>query len=177
MLKRLVFGLAKGLVIGAVVALVLVKGLGVVTFGAALAYVSAIATGVLTGLVAGKPVWARAARIEAALKAIVGAALAAGVMFALRRWAGFSVDLSAIQGGAGLVGDLPAVSLPLVATVLAILFDLDNTPGETEQQGAKTPAASRARVADDKSPQGEAEEPGALEDEDAFSSEQQRRRH
>ena len=103
MAKRMILGLIKGLLVGGVVALVLVKGLGVVSFGAALAYVAAVATGALTGLVAGKPVWARGARIEAGVKAFAGALLAAGAMFVLRTWGDFSLDLSAYAAGVGVV--------------------------------------------------------------------------
>ena len=56
MLKRLLAGLVLGAVLGAVVAAVLVQGLGIGSFadsGAAYAYLSAAAAGVLTGVIAG----------------------------------------------------------------------------------------------------------------------------
>ena len=133
MLKRLVLGLVLGLIIGGVIAVGLVQGLHVTTFataGAVLAYVAAAVTGIVTGLVAGKPIWSEGGRIEAGLKAFFGALLAAGGMFALRTWAKVEVDLTALQAGQGFVGDLPAVSLPLVAAVLAGFFELDNTGGD-----------------------------------------------
>jgi hypothetical protein len=131
MAKRALIGLIKGLLIGGVVALLLVKGLGVVTFGAVLAYALAVLIGLLTGLVAGKPIWAQDGRIEAALKAVVGAVVAGGAMFAIRSWLNPSVDLGSF--GAGGIGELPAVSLPLISTALAVLFELDNTGAEPEQ--------------------------------------------
>ena len=177
MLKRLILGLVKGLVIGGVVALIVVKGLGVATFGGALAYLCAIGTGVLAGLLAGKPVWARGARIEATLKVMVGAGLAAGVMFALRKWVGLSLDLSAMEAGSGLIGDLPAASLPLIGTVLAVLFDLDNTPGEPEPREAEAAAPSRARVAQEDSQLAAADEQHELEDEHAATRGPELRKH
>ena len=62
MLKRLFVGLFLGALVGAILAAVLVQGLGVMTFdgsplGAAGAYLAAALTGVMTGLVAGKPIW------------------------------------------------------------------------------------------------------------------------
>jgi len=154
--KRATVGLLKGLLIGGLIAFGVVQGLGVTTFGVFLAYALAVATGVLTALLAGRPVWARGARVEAAVKSVAGALLAAGVMFALRKWADITLDLSAIGAGVGALSELPAVALPLVATVLALVFELDNT-GDDEaksRRGAGKAAraakagAARARVDD-----------------------------
>jgi hypothetical protein len=140
--------LVLGLVVGGLVAAALVAGLRVDTFlgsgGAALAYPAASLTGILTGLVAGKPIWASGAKIEAALKAFFGALLGAGAMFALRQWAGgWSPDLHFIgAGGPAAVGDLPAASLPTIAALLGALLELDNT-GDVEAGGS---AVSRKRV-------------------------------
>ena len=51
-----------------------------------MAYLGAALTGVLIGLVAGKPIWAKDAKIEAGMKAFVGALLATGLMYAARRF-------------------------------------------------------------------------------------------
>ena len=51
-----------------------------------LAVIAAALTGVLVGLVAGKPIWAKDAKIEAGMKAFIGALLAAGLMYAVRRF-------------------------------------------------------------------------------------------
>jgi hypothetical protein len=142
MLRRLILGLVIGFVVGAVLAFGLVR-LGEGTFagsaGDMLAYLSAATAGALTGLVAGKPIWASGARIEAGLKALFGALLAAGGMFALRRWAsGFEPDLSALGGGGPLpVGELPMASLPLIAAVLGGLFGIDNTDEPSEEGGPR----------------------------------------
>jgi len=172
-------GLVKGLLIGGLAAFGLVQGLGVTTFGAALAYLAAVTTGVLTALLAGRPVWARGARVEAAVKSVAGALLAAGVMFALRRWGDVSVDLSTIGAGAGALAELPVVALPVVATVLALVFELDNT-GDDEAQSRRgsgsaarksKPRGARARVGD-LADDSEAELPA----EDEAPPEQRRRR-
>jgi hypothetical protein len=95
MLKRLIVGLILGTVIGAVVAAVLVQGLGMALFSnAVFAYLAAAATGVITGLVAGKPIWAADGKIEAGLKAFFGILLGLGAMFVLRTWANVHLDLS-----------------------------------------------------------------------------------
>src|SRR3979409_2609457 len=95
MLRRLFLGLVLGLVVGGLLAAGIFAGLKIETFagstGGALAYLAAAFAGVLTGLVAGKPIWASGAKVEAGLKAFFGALIAAGLMFALRQWAGFWV--------------------------------------------------------------------------------------
>ena len=155
MVRRLFSGLVLGVLLGGAVAAAIVFGLKILTFtgplGALVAYTAAAATGALTGLVAGKPIWAAGAKVEAGLKAFFGALLAAGAMFALRQWApGFALDLAMIHaGGPAPVGDLPAAALPLIAATLAGLFELDNT-GDGGEPVAKrrvevAGAASRAR--------------------------------
>ena len=145
MLRRLIFGLVLGLMVGAGLAAGLVR-LGEGSFaagsGAMLAYLAAAVAGGLTGLVAGKPIWASGAKVEGGLKALFGALLGAAAMFALRQWAtGFDVNLSFLgAGGPAPVGELPAASLPLITAVLGALFGLDNTPG------ADGDTATRKRV-------------------------------
>jgi hypothetical protein len=140
MISRLFVGCVLGLLAGAAVAAGLVFGLHAMvfdgSFGVVLAFVAAALTGVLTGLVAGKPIWAHGASIEAGLKAVFGAILGTVGMLALRKWAsGVHVDLSGLGvGGAGALGDLPATSLPLLGAVLGGLFELDNT-GDAPKQG------------------------------------------
>src|ERR1035437_3509566 len=122
MIKRLLYGLVFGLVVGGLLAAALIKGLGMLAFigtgGGVLAYVFAAVTGILVGLVAGKPIWASGGQIEAGLKAFFGALLASGLMFAMRRWLHVEWNL----GGRGLapaaateLGSLPAVTLPAIA--------------------------------------------------------------
>ncbi|MEO6420519.1 MAG: hypothetical protein ABIP39_13970 [Polyangiaceae bacterium] len=160
MLKRLIVGLITGFIMGAIVAAVLVKGLGLLVFPGILAYVFAAVTGVFVGLIAGKPIWAKGGQIEAGLKAIVGAVVGAVAMFALRRWVEFPVDLSAIGAGYGVLGSLPAASLPIIAALLGGFYELDNTDEpedakKTEKTGKPGAVAKKnVRVA----PQEEAEE-------------------
>src|SRR5271170_1592032 len=109
MLRRLLIGLVLGLVVGGLAAAGLVAGLHMTMFdagtgGIVLAYIAAALTGVLTGLVAGKPIWASGAKIEAGLKAFFGALIAGGLMFAARRWLTTTVDLDFIHAGAGAIG-------------------------------------------------------------------------
>jgi hypothetical protein len=154
MFRRMFIGLLVGLIVGGLVAAGLVAGLGIPSFsiggGAVLAYLAAAVTGVLTGLVAGKPIWSSGAKIEAGLKAVFGAFLGAGLMFALRQWAGSwpiaSIPAIGVASGAA-VGNLPAISLPLLAAVLGGFFEIDNT-GDDKTEGKAGPSANeRKRVA------------------------------
>lgn len=146
MLRRLFVGLLIGLVIGGLMAFALVKGLNAPVFngasGALLAYLFAGLSGVVTGLLAGKPIWARGGQIEAGLKALFGALLAVGAMFALRQWGGgIDVNLAMMSAGHAAIGDLPAASLPLIAAILGGFYELDNTVDESETRetrGAQT---------------------------------------
>lgn len=179
MLKRLFVGLFLGAVVGAILAAVLVQGLGVMSFdtwslGAFGAYLTAAITGVVTGLVAGKPIWSADGKIEAGLKAFFGALLALGGMFVLRQWVHVDVDLSALKASAGPaeIGQLPAVSLPLIAAVLASFFELDNTGDGEKKDDAKAGAAAKpgkkVRVAED-------EEEEAVDEEEEAAPAKKRR--
>jgi hypothetical protein len=158
MLKRLIVGLILGTVIGAVVAAVLVQGLGMVVFSnAVFAYLAAAVTGVITGLVAGKPIWSSDGKIESGLKAFFGILLGLGGMFVLRTWANVNLDLSMLQAGKDTLGNLPAATLPLIAAVLAGFYEIDNSPsadGDKKDDtnasaGAKKGAGKKVRVADE----------------------------
>lgn len=173
MVKRLVVGLLLGAVLGAVIAAVLVQGLGLVAFATPVtAYLAAAATGVLAGLVAGKPIWSADGKIEAGLKAFFGALLSLGMMFVRRRWVDVPLDLTALKAGYGSLGDLPAASLPMIAALLSAFYEIDNTGGDAEGKdedgkatGAKKGAAKADKVRvsepEEEADEEDAEEPAA----------------
>lgn len=169
MLKRLIVGLVLGVVIGAIAAAVLVQGLGMAVFAsAALAYLAAAATGALSGLVAGKPIWSADGKIEAGLKAFFGVLLGLGGMFVLRQWVHLQVDLDMLKAGEGEIGDLPAASLPIIAAVLSGFFELDNTPSEDAPKGEdsdKKPVGTgkKVRLAEEDGDDADDEEPAAAQ--------------
>lgn len=157
MLRRLIVGLLIGLFVGGLLAVGIIKGLGTAAFvgggGAVLAYVAAALTGVLTGLVAGKPIWSSGAQIEAGLKAIFGALLAAGGMFAIRQWVHLSVpelNLPVVGEMHGDIGNLPLVALPLLGAILGGFYEADNTPEDNEKdkkKGLPEPAKKKPAAA------------------------------
>jgi hypothetical protein len=146
MIRRLFVGLLLGALVGAIVAAAFIKGLGIVFFGTVLALAAAAATGALVGLVAGKPIWASGAKIEAGLKAFAGAVIGVIAMLLVRKFLGEEIDLSAYGAGAGAIGDLPVTSLPIVAALLGAFYEVDNTP-EASDKKSDAPAA---RVANKK---------------------------
>jgi len=130
MLRRLLLGLVglvKGLVIGIALAVAATRGLGLAAPDALFAALLGGSAGLIAGLVAGRPIWGRDAKTEALLKASVGALVGVGLSFALGRWLSTPLDLSAYSFGAGPAGKLAAVFLPLIASVLSLFFELDNT--------------------------------------------------
>ena len=158
MIGRLLVGILKGLVLGALVGFGLVK-IGMAFPGAVVAYLAAAVTGVLIGLIAGKPIWAKDAKIEAGMKAVVGAILGAGLMFAARKWLGAQVPaglLTAVHVDApadaatATMGYFGMTSLAAIAGLLGGFYDADNTP-EPEKAEGKTPAppATKKRIAEE----------------------------
>lgn len=155
MLKRLLLGLVIGLVVGGGIAYGLFQLLPGAMAGG-LGYVFAAVTGILVGLVAGKPIWAKGALIEAGLKATIGAALACGLLFGLRF---LHVDIPAIADiPHEEIGRHAITSLASIATLLAVFYEIDNSGGDeadaknapTHQRVSQVPGKSRvADIADE----------------------------
>jgi hypothetical protein len=159
MLRRLIIGIIKGIVVGGLLGFGLAK-LGFVAPGAAMAYLGAAVAGVLVGLIAGKPIWAKDAKVEAGMKAFIGAALAAGLMFAARKWLTFSLPVAlgplstanaslGETAAVGTLGGLAVTSMALVAAVLGGFYEADNTPDEpgAASSPSKLAKAKNQRIA------------------------------
>lgn len=144
MLKRLLVGLVLGVVIGGLLGYGLFQVLPTVMTGV-LGYAFAAATGVLVGLVAGKPIWAKGAQIEAGLKAFVGALLSMGILFGIRF---IGLTIPAVAGiPAAELGHHAIASLMAISTVLAVFYEIDNTGGDEEEGDKKRVAPEKARIA------------------------------
>ena len=150
---RLLIGLLKGLVLGAVI------GYGIAAAGLSwpfVFYLGAALAGTLIALVAGKPIWAQDARIEVGMKALAGAILAPGLMWLVRSFAsvGLPFDVSALPGLAGLegagltLGTFSVSALAIVAAALGAFYDADNQPGAKGEAGQRVATPSKKRVAD-----------------------------
>ena len=147
MLRRLLLGLLEGLAIGLALSLGSARWLGLAAANSAEALLLGAAAGLLVGLIAGRPVWAREAKTEALLKAVVGAVGGAGLSLAAGHWLTTPLDLSAYRLGVGPLGMLSTVTLPLVATVLALFFELDDSPSTRGK--ARLQSAPRLRLPSD----------------------------
>lgn len=166
MLKRLLVGLVLGVVIGGLVGFGLFQLWGGAMAGV-LGYAFAAATGVLVGLVAGKPIWAKGAQIEAGLKAFVGALLSMGILFGIRF---LGVTIPEVAGiPAAEIGRHAVGSLVAIATVLAVFYELDNTGGDDEKEGAP-----KARIAGDKTRIAGGDGVDEVEEEEAVAKKKQR---
>jgi hypothetical protein len=126
MWKRLGTGVVEGVVVSVLVS-ALIHFLAPAS-EAVFAYGGALATGVLTGLVAGKPVWARLTLAEAAVKVVAGSFLATASLYGVRKWLpGVTVDLGPF--GAGPLGSVPLASLSVIAIAVALVFEIDDRFG------------------------------------------------
>src|SRR5512136_2746986 len=153
-LLRLLSGLLKGLVLGAVAGFALAK-LGFDVPAALVAYGAAAIVGVLVACIAGKPIWAKGARIEVGMKALVGALLAPALLYVARRWVTFELpfDLGGVVGLESVkapIGTWAITSYAMVAAVLAAFFDVDNDPRSepAAKDKAAKPAAQRIEAAE-----------------------------
>lgn len=136
-------GLLKGSLIGGAIGGLLAFALGIPLLSGWFAYLAVILTGVMVALLAGKPVWARGAWVEVLLKGIAAAMLGAGLLYAVRNY--FDTTLALGSSLTGSLSQLPIVILPLVATVLAVFFEVDNTDAPEQNDSAQT---DRVRVDD-----------------------------
>ena len=125
MLRRLLLGVLKGTLIGALVGSLMVFVMGVSLMTGFVGYLGAVVTGVCVALLAGKPIWARGAWIEVLLKGVAAAVLGAGLLYGVRTFLDTSLALGSL--GSGSLSQLPLVMLPLMATILAVFFEVDNT--------------------------------------------------
>ena len=127
MFKRLVAGVGEGCAVAAIVVVAL-RALAADWSSVGVVYAASVVVGLLTGLVAGRPVWRPGSKVEASVKAVVGAFIAATTMLGIRKWLPHvNVDLGA--HGRGPLGAVPAAALPIVASALALVFEIDHAFG------------------------------------------------
>lgn len=142
MALRLLVGMLKGLVLGGLV------GYGLTAGGLTagwLAYVAAAVVGMLVALIAGKPIWAKDARIEVGMKVAAGAVLAPLAMWGVRSFLtmGLPFDPSTLPGlesvsaSSATLGTFFVTSLAIIGGVLAGFYDADNQPGSGAKAGAE----------------------------------------
>jgi hypothetical protein len=175
MLGRLFVGIVKGLMVGALLGFGLVK-LGWAVPGAVVAYLAAAVAGVVVGLIAGKPIWAKDAKIEAGTKAFVGALLSLGLMAAARHWLTMEVPIPlgslvpADHHASLTLGGFAMTSLAAIAGLLGGFYEADNDASGEEA----APSSSKKGKAG--KPQRIAAEASSAEEEEELESEQDKQR-
>ena len=147
MLKRLGFGLIKGLIVGGAIGAAFHFGLGVTTATGLIAYLIAMGTGATTGVLTGKPPWRHSAWIESLLKAGAGLGVGALAYWAATKWASFGLPLEL----PGVDAATPWTEVVLaftaaIGTTFGALVELDNNDGDEEDTSPKRVAATKARV-------------------------------
>jgi len=163
MLKRLVVSVTEGIAVGGIAAVLLFE-LGLEWSHVGVVYGAAALTGAATGLLAGKPFWAKSAKLEAILKASVGTFLAVTSMYGLRKWLPWvALDLGRTFGS-GSIGNVPMASLPVIATAIAALFEIDDAFGpravapRVKEPDLEASASSPVRNGDAATPPSEEDE-------------------
>jgi len=148
MIKKVVLGIVEGGFIGGIVGAAL-SHLHVL-WGPFIAYPAVAAVGALVGAIAGRPIWAREAKLEAMLKSIAGAFIGAVALYGARKWlAGVHVDLGALGAGTGAIGDVPAAVLLIIGASLGFVFEVDDALGSEDKGSALRvagPSRDKARV-------------------------------
>ena len=142
MVKRLGLGLGIGVVLGVLLGYGLFQIIPSAMSGG-LGYVFAAITGVLVGLVAGKPIWAKGAAVEAGLKAGIGALLGCAILFGLR-FLSFDIPGMAMIPTAS-IGHHAIAPLAAISTLLAVFYEIDNSGGE-EEPDKNAPTRKRVSV-------------------------------
>jgi hypothetical protein len=147
MLRRLGVGFVKGALVGALMALAWERALGGGAFAGAWSYLMAIATGLLTGVLAGKPPWAKGALVEATLKGVAGALVGGAGLYAIDKWVPVSLSLGPL--GSGMLGDVAVFALMSIALAIGVVFELDNTEMKVVDDAHARIAPGHARIAGD----------------------------
>lgn len=136
MLKRLVVGLLKGLVIGGAIGAGIQYGLHFdVPSAGLLGYLLSMGAAGTTGVFAGKPPWQEGAWIEALLKGMVGVGTGALVYWVSSTYGALAIPFPELAEPTAWTA-LPVVFLPLISGVYGSLVELDNTGSGDDKKGS-----------------------------------------
>jgi len=149
--KRLGFGLLKGLLIGGGIGAGLQYGLHWTNASGLLGFLLAMGVAGTAGVFAGKAPWKEGAWIEATLKGLVGVGLGALAYWGLT-YVPFEVPFPGLTGSHALAS-LPVVFAPAIAGVYGSLVELDNTGDDDDEK--KSGPKARVAVDDDDEAAGE----------------------
>lgn len=131
MLRRLGFGLAKGLLLGVGLGLLFQLALRWTVTPELLGFLISMGTGATVATLAGKPPWHDEAWLESLLKAVSGLAIGALIFWALSTYVGFRVPLELLGSPEGTPWtEIPMLYVLPTAALVGILIELDNSPAK-----------------------------------------------
>ncbi len=151
MLKRLVVGLLKGVVVGALLGAAVHFGLGWTDASGLLGYLLAMGAGATSGVLAGTPPWRQATWIESLLKAGAGLGVGALLYWLGVRWGDFPLPfaLPGLAAGSSWTR-APILFMAAVSAVFGALVELDNTGDEPPvERGSAKKVRARVERAED----------------------------
>lgn len=135
MLKRLIIGVIKGLLVGAAIGSAFHFGLGWTTAAGLLGYLLAMGSGATAGVLAGKPPWRQQAWIESVLKSVAGLGVGALAYWVASTWLGFTLPFDVPGVAAGTPWTEMTVGISTVtAAVFGALVELDNTDDDSKSK-------------------------------------------
>ncbi len=152
MFRRLLLGLAKGLVIGGVIGALMHFALGVTLIPAgALSYLFFGGIAALAGVAAGQPPWREGAWVGSILKAIFGFAIGAGLYWVGQRFLNFPIGGLAGLPAEATFAQAPLTFAPTLAAIFGMLIELDDGGDQAadSKTGVRVDAAGgKAKAAD-----------------------------
>jgi len=129
MLRRLLVGCIKGLVLGIGLGLLFQLVLRWTTTPELLAYLLSMGTGATVGVLAGRPPWRQESWLESLLKVVAGVGVGAMVYWLAHTYGSFGLPTALLGAEEGVPWtSLPALYLPPTAVLFGALVELDNTP-------------------------------------------------
>ncbi|MEM9188965.1 MAG: hypothetical protein AAGF12_07300 [Myxococcota bacterium] len=145
--KRLLTGLAKGLLIGALLGAGVQFGLGWITAGL-LGYLFAMGVGASAGLLCGKPLWRSEAWLESVLKALAGVGVGA-LLYFLASYVPFGIFFAIGPAEAGTAWTShPILFAPLIGGLFGAVVELDNS-GAKKSSTKRSGDAPKIRAPED----------------------------
>lgn len=127
MVKRLVLGLLKGLVIAGALGALFFYAFGMHAVSGVGAFMLAGLATLIAGIFAGQPPWKKGAWIGSILKGIFGFALGTGLYWLVSKFAP-SMDLQALLRATEptTIATAPVAFMPIVGAVYAMLVEVDD---------------------------------------------------
>ena len=147
MVKRLLFGMLKGLFIGGAIGALVHFALGSATIDNFMNYPLYALVGALSGALAGRPPWQQGAWIASILKAVFGLALGAG-LYALGAKFLPAMQLPLPGSSHTLLANQPMFFAPLLAMVYATFVELDDGGEQPEPAVATGVRAGKIALED-----------------------------